>query len=220
MYSPLAMKRLDSPSHFRMAVKITVFAGMFRPIAKVSVANRILMSCSWNKISISSFRIGSRPPWWIPIPFFSRGSMCSMAPRVLSSSLRHMSACLYTSSICSFSSSSVKSSFEILSALSSHCLRLKLKTIMGRSFMSFTVFTSLKRSCSPPTEPLGFAPLPFCLAPSPPWPFSSPLLSPKVRISAWKESLLKLPNSSQRRCIPAPPFGNPKCRSGTGLWSV
>jgi hypothetical protein len=40
MYSPLEMVRNDSPSHFCTAVNTTVLAGIFNPIAKVSVANR------------------------------------------------------------------------------------------------------------------------------------------------------------------------------------
>ena len=39
MYSPLDIQRLASPSHFDMAVNTTVRAGMFSPIANVSVAN-------------------------------------------------------------------------------------------------------------------------------------------------------------------------------------
>ena len=39
MYSPLVIQRCVSPSHFCMAVNTTVLAGMFRPIANVSVAN-------------------------------------------------------------------------------------------------------------------------------------------------------------------------------------
>jgi len=39
MYSPLDMRRFWMPSHFRSAVNTTVRAGIFRPMAKVSVAN-------------------------------------------------------------------------------------------------------------------------------------------------------------------------------------
>ena len=59
---------------FRCAVKITVFAGIFTPIANVSVANKHLIKFSENSISIVSFRIGNRPPWCIPIPFFKIGN--------------------------------------------------------------------------------------------------------------------------------------------------
>ncbi len=35
------------------------------------------ISPSENRISMVSFRIGRRPPWWIPIPLFSNGRTCS-----------------------------------------------------------------------------------------------------------------------------------------------
>ena len=44
MYSPLAIHRCSCPSHLRMAVKMTVLAGMLMPIAKVSVANSACMT--------------------------------------------------------------------------------------------------------------------------------------------------------------------------------
>ena len=73
--------------------------------------------------------------------------MCSMALRVLLS-LRHMSACLYTSSICSFSSSSVKSSRD-LERVSSHTCG-QLKTIMeGHSSLS----SSPAKEVLPPPGP-------------------------------------------------------------------
>lgn len=40
MYSPPEMKRNSLPSNFRTEEKTTVFAGMFRPMEKVSVANK------------------------------------------------------------------------------------------------------------------------------------------------------------------------------------
>ena len=36
-----------------------------------------LMSPSEKRISIVSFRIGNKPEWWMPIPFFSNGNTCS-----------------------------------------------------------------------------------------------------------------------------------------------
>jgi hypothetical protein len=45
-YSPDAIQRCDSPSHLRVCVKTTVRAGMFKPIANVSVANSTLISCA------------------------------------------------------------------------------------------------------------------------------------------------------------------------------
>lgn len=38
---------------------------------------RTLIRPSEKRISIVSFRMGSRPPWWIPIPLFNNGSTCS-----------------------------------------------------------------------------------------------------------------------------------------------
>lgn len=35
------------------------------------------MRPSENRISIVSFRRGSKPEWWMPIPFFSNGKRCS-----------------------------------------------------------------------------------------------------------------------------------------------
>lgn len=35
-----------------------------------------------NKISMASFRMGRRPPWWIPMPRFSNGSTCSTCTSV------------------------------------------------------------------------------------------------------------------------------------------
>lgn len=32
---------------------------------------------SENRISMVSFRMGSRPPWWMPMPLLSSGSTCS-----------------------------------------------------------------------------------------------------------------------------------------------
>lgn len=53
---------LDSlPSNLRALVNRTVRAGMLRPMANVSVANKALIKPSANKISIVSFKIGSNP---------------------------------------------------------------------------------------------------------------------------------------------------------------
>ena len=50
------------PSNFWVDVKSTVLAGMFSPMAKVSVAKRALSKPSPKRISIVSFRMGRRPP--------------------------------------------------------------------------------------------------------------------------------------------------------------
>ena len=48
------------PSYFSTAVNTTVFAGMFKPMEKVSVAKSTLIKFSWNRISIVSFKMGRR----------------------------------------------------------------------------------------------------------------------------------------------------------------
>ena len=47
------------PSNLRAWVNTTVLAGMLMPMEKVSVANRHLIRPSWNRISITSFSMGS-----------------------------------------------------------------------------------------------------------------------------------------------------------------
>lgn len=53
--------RLSLPSNFRQAVNKTVLAGIFKPMANVSVAYKTFSKPSPNKISIVSFKIGKRP---------------------------------------------------------------------------------------------------------------------------------------------------------------
>ena len=48
--------------------QLTVLAGMFKPIANVSVANRAFIKPSANNISMVSFSSGNKPEWCIPIP--------------------------------------------------------------------------------------------------------------------------------------------------------
>ena len=50
------------PSNFWVDVKRTVLAGMFSPIANVSVAKRALSKPSPKRISMVSFKMGRRPP--------------------------------------------------------------------------------------------------------------------------------------------------------------
>mmetsp|Transcript_1615 Transcript_1615/g.4410 ORF Transcript_1615/g.4410 Transcript_1615/m.4410 type:complete len:294 (+) Transcript_1615:2897-3778(+) len=67
--------------YLRSTVMAVVRAGMLTPAARVSVANstliRLALKSSSNKILYS----GSRPAWWLPMPFLSRpilhGSMSS-----------------------------------------------------------------------------------------------------------------------------------------------
>lgn len=86
MYSPDVSQRVSLPSNFRALVNrtemetfkllaitvklmdltvrqsIPVRAGIFKPIANVSVANNVLSKPSPNKISMVSFKIGNKPP--------------------------------------------------------------------------------------------------------------------------------------------------------------
>ena len=73
VYSPGAMTRSSTPSNFLNAVNTTHRAGMFSPIANVSVANSTLSRPSPNRISTISLTTGSNPEWWIPMPRSSTG---------------------------------------------------------------------------------------------------------------------------------------------------
>lgn len=55
-------QRYSLPSNLRLPVNNTVLAGMFKPIANVSVAKSALIRPSPNKISMVSFSIGNKPP--------------------------------------------------------------------------------------------------------------------------------------------------------------
>ena len=61
VYSPELIHRNAPPSNFLACVNTTVLAGMFSPVENVSVANSTLISPSWNRISVSSFKIGNIP---------------------------------------------------------------------------------------------------------------------------------------------------------------
>ena len=51
-----------------ISVNTTVLVGIFSPIEKEVVANRILINPREYNISIVSFKIGNRPEWCTPIP--------------------------------------------------------------------------------------------------------------------------------------------------------
>ena len=53
---------------YQNITQLTVLAGMFKPIANVSVANRAFIKPSANNISMVSFSSGNKPEWCIPIP--------------------------------------------------------------------------------------------------------------------------------------------------------
>jgi hypothetical protein len=63
---PRPPARPESARTLRTLVNTTVLAGMFRPMEKVSVEKRHLQRPSWKRISITSLRMGSSPPWWMP----------------------------------------------------------------------------------------------------------------------------------------------------------
>eukprot|EP00755_Sulcionema_specki_P036991 Sspe_Gene.107985::Locus_87138_Transcript_1_1_Confidence_1.000_Length_957::g.107985::m.107985 len=130
-YSPEVSQRFPEPSNFLTLVKMTVLAGMLRPIAKVSVLKSTLMSCCWKRSSMTSFRMGRSPLWWIPTPRFSMGRMSVTAFSCLSSSPRASIALVNTSSTSSFSWSSLKSRRERFTAYNSHSFLEKENTMQG-----------------------------------------------------------------------------------------
>jgi hypothetical protein len=62
MYSPPVIHLDFYPSHFFTEVKMTVLAGMFRPIENVSVENKTFSNPSWKSNSTTSFKSGKSPP--------------------------------------------------------------------------------------------------------------------------------------------------------------
>mmetsp|Transcript_5482 Transcript_5482/g.12091 ORF Transcript_5482/g.12091 Transcript_5482/m.12091 type:complete len:239 (+) Transcript_5482:1584-2300(+) len=203
MYSPEVIQRKSCPSNFLVCVKTTVLAGMLMPMEKVSVAKRHLMRPSWKRISITSFRMGSRPPWWMPTPFFSRGRMVCTAGSALSSSESESMAFTNTLSTSAFSSSLLNSSRAICSAYASQSFLLKLNMMQGsscRSMISLMIFTRsefMLLVCF-----LGFPPFPS--PPSDPG-WGAPDCS---RLMArWKLSSRNFPFSSTTRCSPSVPAG-------------
>lgn len=62
VYSPGSRFRNECPSCLRYPEKTTVLVGKFKPMAKVSVANRTLTKVCAKSISTTSFTIGNRPP--------------------------------------------------------------------------------------------------------------------------------------------------------------
>jgi hypothetical protein len=62
MYYPPVIHLAFSPSNFLTEVNTTVLAGIFRPMEKVSVENKILSNPSWNNSSITYFNKGKSPP--------------------------------------------------------------------------------------------------------------------------------------------------------------
>ena len=86
MYSPLVSARCAVPSNFAVDANTHVRAGMFRPIANVSVAKRAFTSWAWNRTSTSSFTRGRRPEWCTAMPRRRRARMCSRGGRARSSS--------------------------------------------------------------------------------------------------------------------------------------
>ena len=101
-------QRVSWPSNFRALVKRTVLAGMFKPMANVSVAKSALMRPSPKRISVVSLRMGRRPPWWMPIPRFKSGRTFSTCGSARSSSDKTCIAFWKTSSTNLFSSAGKK----------------------------------------------------------------------------------------------------------------
>ena len=110
---------------------MTVRAGMLMPMLNVSVANSTLSRESWNRISMTSFRMGSRPPWWMPMPRLSSGSTASICGSFLSSSDSDATALVNTRSMNPFSSAEVRSRRAMSSAYCSHSRLEKENTMTG-----------------------------------------------------------------------------------------
>ena len=183
---------------------MTVLAGMLSPMAKVSVAKSALIRPSWNRSSVVSFRIGSRPPWWMPMPRRSSGRTFSTCGRHRSSSERTRIALSNTSSTSRFSSPVFRSSLAICSAYASHSFFEKEKTMTGANCRSMIILTILKQ-LEPPFA--GFFPFrPFfsllLLVPS-----SVPAELCSTFMACVKFSSLNSPCSSTTRWMPSPPAG-------------
>ena len=80
--------------------------------------------------------IGSKPPWWMPIPLCNKGSINAIDGNCWSSSDKELIALLYIFFILYFSLSSLKSQPLRAVAYCSQSLLEKLKTMQGSSFLS------------------------------------------------------------------------------------
>mmetsp|Transcript_2131 Transcript_2131/g.13957 ORF Transcript_2131/g.13957 Transcript_2131/m.13957 type:complete len:230 (-) Transcript_2131:725-1414(-) len=208
MYSELLIHLCLSPSHFLNAVKTTVFAGIFKPMANVSVAKSAFTKPSWKRISMISFRIGKSPEWCMAIPLWRRGSIACTAGSCFSESSSCPSALSKILVTISCSSLVLKSICLLAISLAyvSHSRRLKLKTITGYKFLSLTSFTIFTRSSMIPPllleslPPLDFFPFSFW------FPSSLPGLS-RLAVSLAKLLILNCPCSSLTKKSPFPPMG-------------
>mmetsp|Transcript_13364 Transcript_13364/g.22731 ORF Transcript_13364/g.22731 Transcript_13364/m.22731 type:complete len:238 (-) Transcript_13364:2234-2947(-) len=157
-----------------VCVKMTLRAGMLRPMAKVEVAKTTLRSPSVKRISTTSLSRGIMPAWWKPMPFSSSFSSFLTWGSSRSVPSRRPSAFFLNCLISLRSRSPMKSiSTSASKASSSTAARLKKKTMQGRRFMALTFFMFLKK-CSyleapflwllgpwPPSLPI---PLAICLS--------------------------------------------------------
>ena len=106
----------------------------------VSVAKRAFTRPSWKSSSTSSLIIGSSPEWCTAMPRLRSGNINSIAGKLLSSSTKQLIALRKTCSMHSFSSSVLKSSFDIDMAWCSHSLLLKLKIMTGWNLRSIIIW--------------------------------------------------------------------------------
>mmetsp|Transcript_4951 Transcript_4951/g.12057 ORF Transcript_4951/g.12057 Transcript_4951/m.12057 type:complete len:248 (-) Transcript_4951:669-1412(-) len=214
MYSPLDMFRKLYPSNLRTELKMTVRAGMLRPVEKVSVANSTLTSPSWKSSSMTSFTSGRSPLWCTPIPRLSMGRISLTCGSFLSSTPRQSVALRKTCRTSSFSSSVFTSMLTIWLLSSSTSDLLKLNTMTGSRFRWTIILTTLKMSELSPVpvsffaEPFFFASREFCL------------FSTTSATTFWKLSSLNTPLSSTTRYRFSPPLGCTKCCKGVGRNSV
>lgn len=198
MYSPPPIHRNTSPSNLRTEVNTTVLAGMLIPIEKVSVENRILSRPAWNSTSTVSFSRGSRPPWWIPMPFNRMPLIAVMVARSLSTSSRTAMASSKIYYIFSFCSLVVRSYLvTTLLAKDSTSLLLKLKMMAGSMLLSIMTLMILDKS-----DPMFWLFFFFCSSPT------MFTVYPSSYTALLKWLSWNLPFSSTTRYSPSPPAGH------------
>lgn len=167
---------------------------------------------------MTSFRMGSSPPWWMPTPRLSRGRIASICGSFLSSSDSESMAFTNTCSISAFSSPDVKSILASASAYVSHSRLEKENTMTGSYLRSMIILMMRDRSVGPPLPPPCFRAAFFL---PPPLETTSSTASSSAEVPRLDMALLKLssrnrPFSSTTRYTPSPPPGKMKCCSGVG----
>mmetsp|Transcript_17924 Transcript_17924/g.29985 ORF Transcript_17924/g.29985 Transcript_17924/m.29985 type:complete len:201 (-) Transcript_17924:251-853(-) len=133
VYSPGSKSRNPFPSFLRYPLNTTARAGMFTPIANVSVARRTLTNDLENKISTASFNTGSNPPWWTANPRVSISVIRVIWGSRASSGFNLFVTCDINFLTSAFSLA-VKKSIDLRkSIISSHFFLEKQNTTTGKS---------------------------------------------------------------------------------------